>query len=333
MSACEPCAERATHSAPGVLLLVLMAGPLALQPGTARAQAPAPATPEQVAPAQPAPGVPAQQTTPSQAVAPSQETAERLGTAGSISVPSLADDRLILSGSGYSLSDASGGGDASVGYIHNFDPATAFGIGGEYQTIADSNWAFGSLSASYGGGPQSARWGVYAEAHEGGGNDGTRHFGYQVLALGATGTFGSELTVLGEARQFDIDTTHGLLPKIGLSYLPIPTLQLGITYADSVTGNLDTEIGSVRIDVYNPIVNAFVGGARGHAAPAVINFQTHLLGSSPKYREGYLGLSKPYRRVELTVLGDYLNLSNYGVSSRRWTVSVICTVHLRKPAG
>jgi hypothetical protein len=310
-------------------MLALVAGSFALQPSPAAAQN----APDQVAPAQPAPGLPAQQSTPSQAVTPSQESAPVQPAAKTAAAPSLADDRLILSGSGYSLNDASGGGDGAVGYIHNFDPTTAIGIGGEYQTIANAHWAFGSVSASYGGGPVSARWGVYAEAHEGSGDIGTEPFGYQVLAAGATGTFGSQLTVLGESRQFDISSTHGNLPKIGLSYLPNPTVQIGVSYAYSFGGNLDTEIGTARVDFYNSLVNAFVGAGVGHAAPAIINFQTRAVGPSPQYREAYVGVSKPYRRVELTVLGDYLNLISHDVSTRRWTLSVICTVHLRKPPG
>jgi len=244
---------------------------------------------------------------------------------------STADDRLILSGSAYTLSDASGGGDGALGYIHNFNSDAAIGVGGEYETLANAHWSFGSLSASYGGGTPGARWDVYAEGHEGDGDIGTHPFDYSVIAVGASGTLASKFSVQAESRQFDVDNTHGNLPKVSLTWLPTPKLQIGVNYAYSVGGNLNTQIAGTRVDVYNPGVNVFAGGAIGHAAPAVIDFQTGAVGASPSYKEGFVGLAKPLRRVEWSLLGDYLDLASHYASTRRWTLTVICTLHLRAP--
>ena len=54
----------------------------------------------------------------------------------------------------------------------------------------------------------------------------------------------SKFSVQLEARQIDIDTTHGNLPKLGLTYLWTPRLLTNVSYAHSVGGNLGTELTS-----------------------------------------------------------------------------------------
>ncbi len=256
-------------------------------------------------------------------------------TGATAPAPSLSEDRLLLTGNGSTLNrSVSGGGGGSLGWLHNFNPSTSLGIAGEYQTIANAHWSFGSLSGAVGGGSGGLKWNAFAEGHEGAGDIGHKRFDYSVIAAGASGTFGSRLTILAESRQFDVDTAHGNLPKLGLSYLATPRLLLGASYARSIGGNLRSQITTARIDLYNRPVNAFVGYAFGHTAPelvvgtgAVLGQTTITFGPVPRLREGFAGLSKAFRRVEWTVLGDYQELS----STRRATVTVICTVHFNQP--
>ncbi len=260
-------------------------------------------------------------------------------TARAADPPSSSSDRLALSANGSTLSDPGGslggGGGGALGWLHNFTPDALLGIGGEYQTIAASHWAFGSLSGALSGGDEDARWTLGAEAHLGKGNSGTtgppearmsHPFDYAVEAINVTETIDKAVSIQLETRQFDVDTTHGNLPKAVVAYLPGPHWMLGVSYAHSVGGNLDTVLSSGRIDHYSSVVNTFAGVAAGHAAPAVANIINGqiLLGPAPKYKEGYVGFSKSFHRTEWTITGDYLKIG----SVLRWTATLACIVHL-----
>lgn len=241
-------------------------------------------------------------------------------------------DRLILSANGSTLTGASGGGGSSLAWLHDFNSGV-LGIGGEYQTLANAHWAFGSLSGSVSGGSTSARWTLSGDAHVGSGDIGAyqrlRHFNYDVEGAGVAGTFAGKLTVQLEAREYDIDTTHGALPKVALGYLWTPHLQTTVAYARSVSGNLGTELETARIDYYGRTVNWQLGGATGHVAPPVVNLYTGLTGPAPQLREGYLGVSKAFSRVDWSLLGDYLKVAG----QKRITVTLVCTLHIGRPAS
>lgn len=241
-------------------------------------------------------------------------------------------DRLVFSANGSTLTGASGGGGGSLGWLHDFSSAV-LGVAGEYQTLANAHWAFGSLSGSVTSGGPEEKWTVSGDAHVGTGDIGTaqglRHFNYDVGGAGVSGTFGGKLTVQLEARQYDIDVTHGLLPKIALGYLWTPHLQTTVSYSRSVSGNLGTELETLRIDHYGRTMNWLAGGAAGHVAPPVVNVFTGLTGAAPHYREGFLGISKAFSRTDWSLLGDYLDVAG----ERRITLTVVCTPHVRSPAS
>jgi hypothetical protein len=58
-------------------------------------------------------------------------------------------------------------------------------------------------------------------------------------------------------------------------------------------------------------------------APPVVNVYTGLIGTAPRYREGYLGLSKSFAHSDWSILGDYLKVAN----ERRITLTIVCTLH------
>jgi hypothetical protein len=235
------------------------------------------------------------------------------------------DDRLLFSADGATLSKGSGGGGGSMGWLHNFSADSLFGAAAEYQTIANAHWTFGSLSASTTMGPANGRLSLYGEVHEGRGDigafGGLRRFDYSIVAAGLIRTFGPHFSMLLEDRQIDIDTTHGNLPKVGATVLWGPRLQTAVGYQHSVSGNLGTNIGSLRIDAYAKPLNWLVGGAFGQASPAVVNLQTGIAQPGSTLKEVFLGASKPRARSELTVVADYLDLA--GIKRATLTVSYI----------
>ncbi len=243
---------------------------------------------------------------------------------------SASQNSLIISANGSTLTGASGGGGGSLAWLHDFSDAV-LDIAGEYQTLANAHWAFGSVAGSVSGGDAEAKWTAYGDVHLGAGDigvyEGLQRFDYDVEGAGVAGTFGGKLTVQVEGRQYDIDTSHGNLPKIAVGFLWTPHLQTTVSYARSVTGNLGTELATLRIDHYGRAVNWLAGGATGHVAPPIVNFYTGLTGPAPQYHEGYLGIAKGFSRVDLSLLGDYLVVAG----TKRITLTIVCTLHGGRP--
>ncbi|HEY3786416.1 MAG TPA: hypothetical protein VGL55_14145 [Steroidobacteraceae bacterium] len=219
-----------------------------------------------------------------------------------------SDDRLGISADGASLTGTDGGYGGSLSWLHNFDPDTLAGIGAEHQKLGVSQWTFGSLTGAMTTGEGDRRYTFSGEAHEGAGVDKGKHFNYAIEALGVTGTYFHRLSVQVEDKQINVETTHGNLPKIGLSYLLNPHFQMQASYSYSFGGNLGTRLPAVRIDVYGTRVNFLAGGAWGTVSPIVLGVQT-VLPPRPTH-EGYVGLSVPlpHLRSEITVLADYIYL-------------------------
>jgi hypothetical protein len=221
----------------------------------------------------------------------------------------VSDDRMVLSVNGSTLPGTDGGGGGSVGWLHSFDAETLTGVAVEHQALAAAHWTFGSVNGSLTRGLGDARYGVYGEAHEGAGDDGPKAFKYSVVAAGIIGTYFHRLSVQLEDRQFDVETTHGSLPKLGLSYSVNPHILTGVSYAHSVSGNLGTHLTSARIDVYSSEVNFLAGVAFGQVSPTVLGLEFVVPGKS--LREGYVGVTKPlpHTRGALTLVVDYQDLS------------------------
>lgn len=242
-------------------------------------------------------------------------------------------DKLTLSGNGSRLTDVGvdeDGYGGSLNYLHYFTPDVIFGLGGEHQSIADSSWSFGSIRAAVGHGDATSRFTVFGEFHYGDGDENNRKFDYQVAVLGLSKSFSSRFSVQLEGRQIDIDTTHGNLPKLGLTYLWTPRLSTSISYADSVGGNLGTEITAVRLDHYGQHVNFLIGGAAGRADPSVLNLQPGVTLPVRDLKQGFIGIGKAFAKGEVQLLGDYLELE----SSEKVTVTLSFTAYLgaRGPA-
>jgi hypothetical protein len=232
-------------------------------------------------------------------------------------------DRLVISGDIASLTGTNGGGGGSLTWLHAFDPGTLLGLAAEHQVLADSRWTFGSVNGSYVFGPEQQRYGIYGEVHVGRGNDGTNPFDYEIEALGVTGTFNHKLTALLEDRRIDVDTSHGNLPKAGLSYLWGPHLLTAVSYQHSVSGNLGTRITSARIDGYRGTLDLFGGVAFGQGSPAVVNIASQVLAPAGQLHEGYLGITSSISswHGDLTAVIDYLDLA--GIKRATLTVAYI----------
>jgi hypothetical protein len=241
------------------------------------------------------------------------------------------DNRVTLSADGATLTGTSGGAGGSVGYLQQVGPDALLGLAGEYQRLAGAYWAFGSLNAAFSHALSGrARWNVHADAHEGDGNTGTsavrrgHSFRYAIEAGGLGVTTPAGFAVDAEERQFDVQSSHGSLPKVTLSQSWGRHWLTTIAYARSAGGNLDTEYGMARIDFYGRGFGLLGGASVGRVTPAVVNLAGVLQPQAKHLSEPFLGISKSIRRVDLTLLGDDFRLA--GIT--HFTVTLNLVVHV-----
>lgn len=233
------------------------------------------------------------------------------------------EDRLLLSAEGSTLSHASGGGGGSIGWLHDWQNFTV-SAGGEYQTLDTAHWAFGSLSGAITIGNLS----VYGETNNGSGNSGLvgtpNRYDYDVEAVGLSAAFDRRFTIQMDTHQFNVDNVHGNLPKIAVGVLlPLQLLTTG-SYAHSVTGNLGTELTSLRLDHFGQTVNWLLGGTTGHVPPPIVNLAPEQTAAAQPYHEGYVGISKKYPGTEWSLLADYVS----SAGTKRVTLSLSCSFRI-----
>jgi len=199
------------------------------------------------------------------------------------------------------------------------------GAGADYQQIANAHWTTGIASGSLAVGQGQAKPHLYLEVHEGAGDIGTHAFHYSLAAGGVLAPLTPRLSVQLEERRIDIDTSHGNLPKLGLSFSVTPRLVASASYAYSVGGNLGTKLTTLRLDYSAKRLSALGGVVWGPAAPAVFDLFGQVVRPGPTLTEGFAGIGKPVGRTDWLLVGDYQDVGG----TKRTSVTLACTVHLR----
>ena len=249
--------------------------------------------------------------------------------------PSAVDDRILIGLQGESLTNTSGGGGGSVGWLHNFDAATLAGLGVEHQMLANSHWTFGSLNASHTMGQGSQRYTVYGEAHEGGGNSGDRALNYHIEAVGLVGTYFSRLSVSLEDRQFFVDTVSGNLPKLGVSYLWNPHVQTTVVLflLDRIESRHAAGVGQDRrVRARRELAGRLLiraghrGGADREQQLEAWTRSLRACGSRGLCRGD--GAAAAAREVKSASIVDYQKLSNPSVDSNRFQGNLNYVFHI-----
>ncbi|HEX9473220.1 MAG TPA: hypothetical protein VF931_03475 [Steroidobacteraceae bacterium] len=251
------------------------------------------------------------------------------GSPGAVADPpaagAAADDRLVFSADGSTLSGGGGTGSGGSGtWLHYFSAGNVIGAGAEYQQIANAHWTAGTLSASLGLGQSPAKTHAYAEVHEGAGDIGTRAFHYSLVVAGVLGTLTPRFSVQVEERRIDIDTSYGNLPKVALSFRATPALSATASYAHSAGGNLGTRLTSLRLDYSAGSLSGMAGVVWGPAAPAVYDLFTLSLTPGASLTEGYFGIGKSMGRTTWLLVGDHQNVAG----TSRTTISLTCALSL-----
>lgn len=253
-------------------------------------------------------------------------SASSVASAGALAaeVDARPPDRLTLSGSSSRLPDTDDeGGGGSLNWLHYFTPDAIFGLGGEYQFVEDSKLTYGAIRGSLGFGAPESRFNIFAEMNYGDGDDDGRNYDFSVAVLGLSQNLTQKFSVQLEGRQIDIDRTHGNLPKLSLTYLWSPRLLSTISYAQSVGGNLGTELTAARIDYYGP-VHLMFGGSTGRADPSVLVLDGGVTLPASESTTGFVGIGKTFSRGEIQLLGDYLEVGE----SEKVTVTLSFTAYI-----
>ena len=251
------------------------------------------------------------------------------GSPGAIADPlaaaATAYDRLVFSADGSTLSGGGTGSGGSGTWLHYFSAGTVLGAGVEYQQIANAHWTAGTLSASFGLGQSPAKSHAYAEVHEGAGDIGTHAFHYSLVAAGILGTLSPRFSAQLEERRIDIDTSHGNLPKVGLSFRATPELMATASYAYSVGGNLGTRLTSLRLDYGASSLSGMAGVVWGPAAPAVYDLFRLNVTPGASLTEEFVGIGKSVGRTTWLLVGDHQNVAG----ATRTTIALTCGFTLR----
>lgn len=234
------------------------------------------------------------------------------------------DDRLLFSGNGAWLTGDHGGGGASASWLRLFDSGSLIGVGAEYDTIYNSHWTLGNLNGALTVKPWDVKTSLYGEAHLGAGYTAQEYFRYTNAAAGFISALTPWLSLQLEERYIDIQPNYGNLPKLVLSFRLAPKVLASVSYAQSFGGNLDTKLGTARLDYAGARLNWLIGGAYGPVAPRVLNFIGAFPGGVKTLREGFIGLGKTFGRTDLQLIGDYQDLEGF----KRTTITLNCTVHL-----
>jgi hypothetical protein len=234
-----------------------------------------------------------------------------------------AEDKLVFSGNGMSLTGNHGGGGGAATFLTQFDNGNLIGIGLEYQQIYNSHWSNGVFNGALKLG-SSITTTLYTEGHLGGGDTAGEAFGYTNVVGGFISALTPWLLVQLEERYIDIEPSHGHLPKLGLSFHFAPALLASVSYAQSFGGNLDTKLGTARLDYAGPHFSWMVGGAYGAVAPRVLNLIGAAVGPAKTLKEGFIGAGKSLGGIDWQLIGDYQDLEGF----KRTTITLNGTVHL-----
>jgi hypothetical protein len=235
-----------------------------------------------------------------------------------------ADDRLVFSANGSTLTGDHGGGGAAATWLRQFDSGSLVGLGAEYETIYNSHWTLGSFNGALALGQSALKTSLYAEGHVGSGETGGEPFNYTNIAGGVLAMPASWLTVQLEERYIDIQPSHGNLPKLGLGFHLSAAWLASVSYAQSFGGNLDTKLGTARVDYAGPHFSWLLGAAYGPVAPRVLNLIGQTVGPAKTLKEGFIGAGKTFGPTDWQLIGDYQDLEGF----KRTTITLNCTLHL-----
>ncbi|HEX8172499.1 MAG TPA: hypothetical protein VF824_18335 [Thermoanaerobaculia bacterium] len=183
-----------------------------------------------------------------------------------LALSARAQDAVVVGANADHLRDGEGGG-ASVLWIRSRD-TTTLTAGGAFFSLPSTGWAYATLGGSLRVRPRTI---VSAEANLGRGDDARGGFGYLLLRGGVTQELLAK-RLYGEAEwlQADVARRQNGIARIGATFLPIAPLTLRTSAYQSVAGDDDTTLVTMRGDYDLGRMIAIAGFSAGHAAPVLL---------------------------------------------------------------
>lgn len=228
-----------------------------------------------------------------------------------IAASAHAQDALVVSADVNRLRDGSGGGISAL-WIHPRGNDT-FVAGATFLSLPQTRWAYATLGDTR---RLSARTSVNAEANLGAGNDARGDFRYVLLRAGATRELVPRM-LYGEAEwlQSDVARQQDGIARIGATWLPREPLTLRASLYQSVFGDSDTSLGTIRADYDLGRLTAIAGATAGSAVPALLQQPGT---AASRVRELFGGVAFDNAGRRWTVIASTLDVAG----ERRHRVSV-----------
>ncbi len=189
--------------------------------------------------------------------------------------------------------------------------------GAAAYSVGDTRWAFGRLGGAFRSGE---RFLLYGEVNYGSGEReetgvsgrpeeidfpylvGKAGLSYELLAR--------RLYLKLEDQYYEVDDTEGHLLRGGALVQVTSALSTQIDYAESVSGNLNTQFGIVRLDYYTPSVRFLGGVAVGRSTPEIFDGVIRREAQPQETLEFFAGVVVPVSRYEITLAVSHLKLES-----------------------
>jgi hypothetical protein len=198
-----------------------------------------------------------------------------------------AQDAIVIGASVDRLDDGNGGS-APVLWIHLRGENTLT-AGGAFFSLADARWAYATLGAMR---CFNERTIVNAEANLGRGDDDGGDFRHLLLRTGVTRELlPKRLYGEGEWLQADVAQRQNGIARIGATYLPQPPLTLRGSLYQSVAGDDDTTLVTLRGDYDLGGMIAIGGFSAGRATPVLLSATGYTAGDE-LLRDAYLAVHR-----------------------------------------
>jgi hypothetical protein len=240
----------------------------------------------------------------------------------SVAADTRPSDSLIVAGQVDTISSGHGGGGGSLDWVRANGNGTTLTAGVSSFSISDSHWSFGRVGGSI---RLDERTIVQGQASLGSGRTAGSPFAYRLFNAGLSYAASSTIYVKAEDQYVDIGATRGDLLKAGALFVPSTQLSADISYAHSLTGNLNSEFAGARVDWQTEPARLLGGLAWGRSAPALLNIDVGGGSGDQAFRELFVGVAIPVSGVELMAVADFVNLD----TARKRTL----TLSLKIPLG
>jgi hypothetical protein len=220
-----------------------------------------------------------------------------------VSIAAHAQDAIVIGANADRLRNGGGNGSgASVLWIHprGDDTLTA---GAAFFSLVDTRWAYATL----GGLRRVARTTFNAEANLGRGEDDAGAFRYLLVRGGVTReVFPKLLYAEAEWLQTNVARRQNGIARIGATWLPREAFTLRGSVYQSIAGDDDTTLVTMRGDYDLRRMTVIGGFSAGRAAPVLLQQSG---GEESRVREAFAGVSMRGWTIIATLGEDRQRLS------------------------